>query len=197
MARWLAYHDKDQQLWLYDTKTKQPKRIAQSMVGDFADLTWSPDSQWLAYVEAATNTFAQIKVLNVKTGAIQAITSDRYNSVNPTWSSDGKWLYFLSDRMLKTTVRIAVGYAPAGPELRSLHENLRTWRSLPACARRLPRWTNCIPIASLKKERRQDKGRSQIRGKADDAKADAKKEERKSDKTRGEAREESPTDGEY
>ena len=32
-GRWLAHHDKDQQLWLYDTKTKQQKRIAQSMVG--------------------------------------------------------------------------------------------------------------------------------------------------------------------
>ena len=60
-ARWLAYRDKDQQLWLYDIKTKQPKLIAQSMVDDFYDLTWSPDSQWLAYVEAATNTFSQIK----------------------------------------------------------------------------------------------------------------------------------------
>ncbi|MGB8775381.1 MAG: S41 family peptidase [Terriglobales bacterium] len=103
-ARWLAFRDKDQQLWLYDTKTKQSKRIAQSMVDDFSDLTWSPDSQWLAYVEAATNTFTQIKLLNIKTGAIQAITSDHYNSFNPAWSSDGKWLYFLSDRMLKTTV---------------------------------------------------------------------------------------------
>ena len=34
-GRWLAHHDKDQQLWLYDTKTKQQKRIAQSMVDDF------------------------------------------------------------------------------------------------------------------------------------------------------------------
>ncbi len=103
-GRWLAHRDKDQQLWLYDIKTKQDKRIAQSMVDDFADLTWSPDSQWLAYVEVATNTFAQIKVLNVNTGAIQGLTSDRYNSGNPAWSTDGKWLYFLSDRMLKTTV---------------------------------------------------------------------------------------------
>ncbi len=103
-ARWLASRDKDQQLWLYDTKTKQNKLIAQSLVDDFSDLTWSPDSQWLAYVEAATNTFTQIKLLNTKTGAIQAITSDHYNSSSPAWSSDGKWLYFLSDRMLKTTV---------------------------------------------------------------------------------------------
>ena len=80
------------------------------MNGDFDSLTWSPDSQWLAYDETADNTFTQIKVLNVNTGAIQALTSDRYNSGNPTWSSDGKWLYFLSDRMLKTVI-----HSPWGP----------------------------------------------------------------------------------
>jgi tricorn protease len=103
-GRWLAHRDKDQQLWIYDTQTKQEKRIAQSMVDGFADLTWSPDSQWLAYVEAASNQFTQIKLLNTKTGAIQALTTDRYDSGSPSWSTDGKWLYFLSDRMLKTTV---------------------------------------------------------------------------------------------
>ena len=103
-GHWLAHRDKDQQLWLYDIKNKTDKRIAQSMMDDFSDLTWSPDSKWLAYGEVATNTFTQIKVLNVNTGAITAMTSDRYNSGNPAWSTDGKWLYFLSDRMLKTTV---------------------------------------------------------------------------------------------
>ncbi len=103
-GRWLAHHDKDQQLWIFDTKTRQNKRIAQSMMGDFSDLNWSPDSQWLAYVESASNQFAQIKVLNVNSGAIQPITSERYNSNSPAWSADGKWLYFLSDRMLQTTV---------------------------------------------------------------------------------------------
>ena len=103
-GRWLAHRDKDQQLWIYDIKNKTEKKIGQSMAGDFYDLSWSLDSRWLAYGEGAANQFAQIKVLNIASGAIQAITSDRYNSVNPVWSSDGKWLYFLSDRMLKTTV---------------------------------------------------------------------------------------------
>lgn len=109
-GNWLAHHDKDENLWLFNIKTKQEKKIAQSMMGDFADLRWSPDSKWLAYVETANNQFAQIKVLNVATGEIKPITSDRYNSLSPTWSSDGKWLYFLSDRMLKTTVE-----SPWGP----------------------------------------------------------------------------------
>jgi tricorn protease len=103
-GRWLAHRDKDQQLWIYDIGTKQDKRIAQSRYGDFANLTWSPDSRWLSFVQTAANQFSQISIFNVETGAIQAITSDRYNSMSPAWSSDGKWLYFLSDRSLKTTV---------------------------------------------------------------------------------------------
>jgi tricorn protease len=109
-GRWIAFHDKDDALWLYDTKTKQDKKIAQSMNGRFSDLSWSPDSQWLAYVESANNQFDQLNVLNVNTGVIQAITDDRYDSETPSWSADGKWMYFLSDRMLKSTV-----YSPWGP----------------------------------------------------------------------------------
>jgi tricorn protease len=103
-GNWLAHHDKDEHLWLFNTKTKQEKLVATSLMGDFGDLHWSPDSKWLAFVESANNQFAQIKVFNVDSGEIKEITSDRYDSISPTWSSDGKWLYFLSDRMLKTTV---------------------------------------------------------------------------------------------
>lgn len=103
-GRWLAHRNKDQELWVLDLKSKTDKKIGQSMNGDFDDLSWSPDSQWLAYTENADNTFEQIKVLNVNTGEIHVLTSDRFNSVNPTWSTDGKWMYFLSDRMLKTVI---------------------------------------------------------------------------------------------
>jgi tricorn protease len=119
-GRWLAHDDKDQQLWIYDTKTKQNRRIAQSMNGRFSDLSWSPDSQWLAYGETADNEFDQIRVLHVESGKIQILTSDRYNSENPVWSADGKWLYFLSDRALNTTVG-----SPWGARQPEPHFNLR------------------------------------------------------------------------
>ena len=113
---WLAYRDKDQQLWIYDVKAKTDKRIAQSMNGDFGNLTWSPDSRWLAFDETADNTFDQIKVLNIASGEIKEITSNRFNSENPAWSTDGKWLYFLSDRNLQTTIR-----SPWGPRAPQPH----------------------------------------------------------------------------
>jgi tricorn protease len=113
---WLAYRDKDQQLWIYDVKNKTDKRIAQSMNGDFDHLTWSPDSRWLAFNETADNSFDQIKVVNIASGEIHEITSNRFNSEDPAWSTDGKWLYYLSDRNLKSTVR-----APWGPRAPQPH----------------------------------------------------------------------------
>lgn len=109
-GRWIANYDKNDQLWLLDTQTKQNKLIASSTEGGFSDLAWSPDSQWLAYVESAANQFSQIKLLRPSTGEIRTITSDYYDSMSPAWSADGKWIYFLSDRMLKTTVS-----SPWGP----------------------------------------------------------------------------------
>src|ERR1700722_3045877 len=82
-GHWLAHYDKDQQLWLYDIKTRQERRIAQSMNGEFEHLTWSPDGRWLAYSETANNQFQQLKLLDVVTGAIEPITSDRNNSTDP------------------------------------------------------------------------------------------------------------------
>jgi tricorn protease len=175
-ARWLAFHDKDQQLWLYDIKSKQSKRIAQSMVDDFSDLTWSPDSQWLAYVEAATNTFTQIKLLNTKTGAIQTVTSDRYNSFNPAWSTDGKWLYFLSDRMLKTTVRSPWGTRQPDP---NFDRSMKVYELALTTGLRSP----FAPVDELHPDTAKPEDT-----KKDDTKSEATKEEAKKDAKNDDAR---------
>jgi tricorn protease len=103
-GHWIAHHDKDQQLWLYDTQKQTQTRIAVNSRDDFADLVWSPDSRWLAYVQVAANRFQQIFVHDVQTGQATPATSDRYDSRSPAWSSDGEWLYFLSDRNLTSMV---------------------------------------------------------------------------------------------
>jgi tricorn protease len=180
-ARWLASRDKDQQLWLYDTTTKKSKRIAQSLVDDFSDLTWSPDSQWLAYVEVATNTFAQIKLLNTKTGSIQAITSDHYNSFNPTWSVDGKWLYFLSDRMLKTTVPSPWGSRQPDP---NFDRSMKIYELALTSGLRSPfaPVDELHPDVAKPEDTKKDDTKSE-ETKKEDAKEGIKKEETKSDKT--------------
>src|SRR5208337_3322791 len=73
-------------------------------MGAFGDLTWSPDSQWLAYTRDADNTYPQIWIYGLKTSTATALTSDRVSSSSPVWSPDGKWIYFLSDRHLESAV---------------------------------------------------------------------------------------------
>ncbi|HEV8579087.1 MAG TPA: S41 family peptidase [Thermoanaerobaculia bacterium] len=109
-GRWIAHHDKDQQLWLLDARTRKQTRIATSTNGEFQDLAWSPDSHWLAWSVPGQNSFNRIFLYRVESGATVALTTDRYNSWSPVWSRDGKWLYFLSDRSLKTLV-----HSPWGP----------------------------------------------------------------------------------
>ena len=70
-----------------------------------AELSWSPDGQWLAFVSAAPNTLDTLFVYSCGSGdAPTPITSDRSANHSPAWSTDGKWLYFLSDRELKNVV---------------------------------------------------------------------------------------------
>lgn len=51
----IAHTDKDRRLWVYDAATGASTRIGTSAYGDFADLTWSPDSRWLSYQVASPN----------------------------------------------------------------------------------------------------------------------------------------------
>ena len=109
-GKWLAFADKDNQLWLFDSGKKALNRIGVSDIGMFGDLAWSPDSRWLAFVQGASNGFSQIVLHEAATGQRTELTNDRIDSYDPAWSPDGKWLYFLSDRYFRS----AVG-SPWGP----------------------------------------------------------------------------------
>ena len=103
-GKWIAHRDKDRQLWLLNVKTRKNNRIATSADSDFQDLAWSPDGRWLAWAVSGANTFLRVYLYDTASGKTVPVTSDRFNSWSPTWSADGKWLWFLSDRELRTLV---------------------------------------------------------------------------------------------
>jgi tricorn protease len=94
----IAHHDKDQQLWVFEISSKKQTKLAVSGDGGFDDLAWSPDSKYLAYTAPEPNQLNRIYLWEAATGTIVPVTSDRYDSVSPTWSRDSQWIYFLSDR---------------------------------------------------------------------------------------------------
>ena len=114
-GKWIAYRDKNYHLWLLDVTTGKPRRIAQSEFFNFRDLTWSPDSQWLAYVADAANHNGRIHLYRLEDQSTTAVTTDRYDNYSPGWSPDGHWLYFLSDRHFSSLVRSPWGLRQPEP----------------------------------------------------------------------------------
>ncbi|GIS59669.1 MAG: hypothetical protein CM1200mP2_18940 [Planctomycetaceae bacterium] len=113
-GKFVAYRDKNYELWLLDVAGGKSRRIARSENYNFSWLSWSPDSRWLAYVVAAENSNDRIHLHDVKKMVDSPVTSDRYDSYSPTWSSDGRFLYFLSDRNFESLVTSPWG--PRQPE---------------------------------------------------------------------------------
>lgn len=103
-GKWLAYDDLANNMFVLNLSTGVSKKISSNEEG-ILDFSWSPDSQWLAFVQSATNTMAQIKIYNVANGASFDLTTDRANSFNPKWDPKGKFIYFLSDRSFTSLVR--------------------------------------------------------------------------------------------
>jgi tricorn protease len=66
--------------------------------GDPTGLSFSPDSKWLAYSAAERSQQRSIRLAELATGTISAITTERFLDSDPVFSIDGKYLTFLSAR---------------------------------------------------------------------------------------------------
>ena len=113
-GKWIAHHDKDQELWLLNVETKEQKKIDFNPYENMSGVVWSADSRWIAYVNHADNLNAYIKLYDTSTGTSLNATTDRYMSGSPAFSPDGNWLYFISDRHLDSEVSSPWG--PLAPE---------------------------------------------------------------------------------
>jgi tricorn protease len=103
-GKWVAYTDKNEELWMIDVERKTDTRILKTDEGGIGELSWSPDSRWLAFSKTAPNFFNQISLYHLSDGKFLDLTTDRVDSYAPVWSPDGKWIYYLSDRVFHSVV---------------------------------------------------------------------------------------------
>jgi tricorn protease len=105
-GQWIAHDDGWGGLWLLNADSKKDVQVVTDGAkgGDFADLAWSPDSSLFAVsYRGSDDARPRVLLYGVDGGNRTLITSEKYQSGQPVFSHDGKWLYFLSNRHFETT----------------------------------------------------------------------------------------------
>ena len=95
----IAYSDKKLRLWYVDIDKKEPVLVDTAEYPDRLKAAWSPDSRWMAYTKPVNgNGKGNMYLYSLETKKVSPISRDLYDDGEPVFDSDGKYLYFLSNR---------------------------------------------------------------------------------------------------
>lgn len=97
-SKHVLYTDRKNRIVEVDPLAKTKKTVMQCPESEFRGVEYSPDSKWIAYTKPAKNEMNVIFVYNISSGKEYPVTERWYNSGSPTFSTDGKYLIFTSDR---------------------------------------------------------------------------------------------------
>lgn len=99
----IVYTDRQNRINLLDVASKKKTTLLQDPVGEPSGVSFSPDSKWLTYTRSESNNFSVVYVLNIASKKENAITDKWYESYNPAFSKDGKYIVFSSSRDFNPT----------------------------------------------------------------------------------------------
>jgi len=97
-SRKILWADKKLRLQYVDVESRSVTPVAQATAWEFTDYCWSPDSKWIAYAKPEEKKLATVQLYSVESRRTIEITDGWYASYGPAFSSDGKYLFFVSDR---------------------------------------------------------------------------------------------------
>ncbi|WP_199139660.1 S41 family peptidase [Pedobacter sp. ASV12] len=99
----LFYGDSHLNLYYIDINTRKPVLVKQDKLASTTNRTyntlqpaWSPDSKWISYVATLPNTVSAVFIYNLEKQTHTQVTDGMSNAVGPTFSKDGKYLFFLA-----------------------------------------------------------------------------------------------------
>ncbi|MBT3383089.1 MAG: protease [Prolixibacteraceae bacterium] len=93
----ILFNDKKMRLRYVDVETKKLTLVVQGDRSPNFGFNWSPDSKWITYTKPEKD-FTKVRLYNVESKEHSDVTEGWYNSFNPGFSSDGKYLIFSSAR---------------------------------------------------------------------------------------------------
>lgn len=97
-SKYLLWGDKMGRLNFINIENKKVVVADESDSWEIRDYNWSPDSKWIAYTMNVTHGVNRIFIYNIETGSTNPVTDNWYNSSQPVFDTDGKYLFFSSAR---------------------------------------------------------------------------------------------------
>jgi tricorn protease len=114
-SKHIAFTDKHLHLWYVDLGGGRPVKVDTGLRGGFgpaAEISWSPDSQWIAYTRDLESQMRAVFFYSLATHSAKQITDGMSNAAHPVFDPSGKHLYF--------TASTNNGPSDAGIDLSSL-----------------------------------------------------------------------------
>ena len=94
----ILWADKLLRLNYVDIETKKVVEVARARRWEMRDYAWSPDSNWIVYAKPEEEMMSRIYIYNCTTKQTHEVTEGWYSSYDPSFHSEGKYLFFVSDR---------------------------------------------------------------------------------------------------
>ena len=97
-------------IWVAEADGSNPVQITNRFGRSEGTARWSPDGRWLAFDALRQDGFQDIYVIAATGGRPRRLTDDASQNGLPSYSRDGNWIYFFSDR----TGRPEIWRVPSG-----------------------------------------------------------------------------------
>ncbi|MFW5901317.1 MAG: S41 family peptidase [bacterium] len=94
----IMWSDAEFRLRYVNVQNKEVTRVDTSKYGEISSYHWSPDSKWITYTKEEENDMSVVWVYNTQTGDKFKATEGWYDSGEPNFSGDGKYLVLSSMR---------------------------------------------------------------------------------------------------
>ena len=94
----ILWADKRLRLRYVDIETGIIKEVAEAKAWEYSDYSWSPDSKWIAYTNPEEDVMNKVYLYSLEKNEPYEVTEGWYSSSKPVFSSNGRYLFFVSDR---------------------------------------------------------------------------------------------------